>query len=336
MLNIFEAIKRMNAVCSPSGSEADIADIIRGLCAGYADEISADAMGNLTALKKGTGRGKRIMLSAHMDSVGFIVTHIDEKGFIRFSNLGGLTPALLLGVPVKFKNGTRGVIFKDGKPEIKDLKLHELYIDIGAGSKEEAEKQVAVADSAVYAAETYMVTGDVIVSPYLDDRLGCAVLIDVLMCMREPVNDVYFVFSAQEELGLRGARTAAFGIDPEIGIAVDVTRTGDTPNPAGVMETYLGKGAAIKVMDSSLICSPEIVSGLEECARSNGIEYQLEVLVAGGTDAGAMQLTRGGVHAGAVSIPTRYIHSPSEMASLRDAEAAARLIREYVSREIEL
>jgi len=335
MLDLFETIKKLAAIHSPSGSETAVAEAIADIAAPYADEITRDTLGNLIIRRKGAEGGKKIMISAHMDSIGMIVTHIDDKGFLRFSNIGGLTPAVLLNVPVKFADGTRGVISKDGKAELKDLKLHHLYIDIGAKSREEAQRYVKVSDTAVYATETYR-AGDTIVSPYLDDRIACVVLLMALQSIKETKNDLYFVFSAQEELGLRGARTAAFQIEPDIGIAVDVTGTGDTPEPKSHMDCALGKGAAIKIMDGSLVCSPAMVKAFEITAKQNDIPYQFEVLEQGGTDAGAIQLTKRGAHSAAISIPTRYVHTPQEMCSEQDVKSAAALLTLFAANEISL
>jgi len=335
MLDLLETIKKLAAIHSPSGGETPVAEAITELAVPYADEITRDALGNLIVHRKGTEGGKKIMISAHMDSIGMIITHIDDKGFLRFSNIGGLNPAVLLNVPVKFANGTRGVISKEEKAELKDLKLHNLFIDIGAKSKEEAQKLVRVSDTAVYATETYKMNQS-IVSPYLDDRIACVILLMALQSIKETKNDLYFVFSTQEELGLRGARTAAFQIEPDIGLAIDVTRTGDTPELKSPMDCELGKGAAIKIMDSSLVCSPKIVNALEQTAKQNDIPYQFEVLEQGGTDAGAIQLTKQGSYSGAISIPTRYIHSPQEMANEQDIKAATALLTLFAANEIEL
>jgi putative aminopeptidase FrvX len=333
MLDLFETIKKLAAVHSPSGSEEAVSAAIADIAAPYADEITKDALGNLIVFRKGAEGGRKIMVSAHMDSIGMVVTHIDEKGFLRFSNIGGLAPESLLNVPVKFANGTRGVISKEEKAGLKDLKLHELFIDIGAASREEASQMVRVSDTAVYATETLR-QGDTIISPYLDDRIGCVVLLMALQSVRAPKNDLYFVFSVQEELGMRGAKTSAYGIEPDIGLAVDVTGANDTPGRKSHMDCAMGKGVAIKVMDSSLICSPRIVSALEQTAKENDIPYQFEVLERGGTDAGAIQLTRAGIRTGAISIPTRYIHGPQEMAHERDIRAAAALLSIFVANEI--
>lgn len=327
MMNIIELLKTLNAPTSPSGHEDGIAAVLTELVKPLCDEVRTDTLGNVIARRK--GNGKRIMLSAHMDSIGMIITHIDDNGFLRFAQIGGLAPALLLSTPVKFANGTRGVIYKTGSSKIAELKLNDCYIDIGATSREDALKYVNIADVAVYDTATFALANDMVVSPYLDDRIACITLLLALEEIKSSENDLYFVFSTQEELGLRGATTAAFAIEPDIGIAIDVTRSGDTPDATPKMECSVGKGAAIKIMDSSLVCSPKLVRALEACAKAHDIPYQFEVLEAGGTDAGAMQRAKAGAYAGAVSIPTRYIHSATEMCSLSDVRASARIIAAF-------
>ncbi len=171
-----------------------------------------------------------------------------------------------------------------------------------------------------------MRNGDTLIAPYMDNRIGCAALLIALSQIEKTENDLYFVFSVQEEVGLRGAKTAAYAIDPDLGIAVDVTDTGDVPDMKYGMAVKLGEGPTVKLLDSSVICAPEVVALLNDTAKACAIPVQQEVLRAGGTDAGAIQLTRGGVPSGGVSIPTRYIHSACEMVSLTDVENAARLI----------
>ncbi|MDL2273096.1 M20/M25/M40 family metallo-hydrolase [Oscillospiraceae bacterium OttesenSCG-928-G22] len=332
MFNLFELIQKLAQIPGGAGDESRIRDELRALAAPFADEIEVDALGNLIVTKYGVqARRQRIMVAAHMDSVGLIVTHIDENGFLRFGGIGGLAPVNLLHVPVRFASGARGVIAKDEKADLKGLRLSDLYIDIGASSREEAAKQVKVSDTATYATETFRAGENRIVSPCMDNRVGCAVLLLALEALSEPEHEIVFVFTAQEELGVRGARTAAFRIEPAVGIAVDVTRTGDTPDPAAKMECSLGAGAAIKVMDSSMVCAPELVRALAARAVAEGIPHQYEVLERGGNDASAIQQAQAGTYAGAISIPTRYIHTPAEMIDERDVRAAVSLLVSYLS-----
>ena len=234
------------------------------------------------------------MFAAHMDSIGFIVTHIDEKGFLRFGKLGGLSAPDLLGTPIRFKNGVRGVVALEGKVEAKNSKLDDLYIDIGAADRAQAKAMVQIGDTAVYDTPAFR-TGGRIFSPYLDDRIACVVLLMAMERLVKRENDLYFIFTVQEELGLRGARTAAYGVDPDYGIAVDVTDSDDIPEAPHDCSSVAGGGAAIKVMDSSVICHPAMVAKLEALAKAQHIPFQRDVLRFGGTDAGAIHQTRGGV-----------------------------------------
>ncbi len=315
-------LERLTQSFGPSGRESEITNVIKEELKGIADEVYTDALGNIIAHKKGTG--KKIMLAAHMDEIGVAVTFIDEKGFLRFSNIGGVYVKRLLNRRVRFANGTVGVI--DTEEENKELKMSKMFIDIGAASKEEAEKLISVGDMAVFEGG-YNAENGVVISKALDNRAGCYVIIKALERVKSD-NDLYFCFTAQEEVGLRGARAAAYSVNPDYALAVDVTDTGDTPNCAK-MAVKLGGGAAVKVMDRSIICDADVRTALIELAKRNSIPYQLEVMTDGGTDAGAIHISRGGVKAGGVSIPTRYIHSPSEMVSEKDLDAAVRLVTAF-------
>ena len=268
------------------------------------------------------------MTAAHMDTIGLMITHIDEKGFLRFNTLGGFAPYRLATARMKLENGCRGVVFLEDKAADKklgEIKIGDLYLDVGARSREEAERMVSIGDVAVYEGEPLKL-GDRIASPYCDDLIACAAQLSAMSQMEQSENDLYFVFTVQEETGLRGARTAAYGVDPEYGFCMDVTRTGDTAGETVKMEVKLGGGPAIKIKDTSLLCNPQAVQHLRRAAEEAGLAYQDEVLTAGGTDSAAMQQTRAGVLAGCVSIPCRYIHSQHEMISLKDAEDCARLL----------
>ncbi|MGI6162973.1 MAG: M42 family metallopeptidase [Bacillota bacterium] len=317
-----DLIKRLTETFGPSGSEGPIREVIRKEVEAFVDEIRVDALGNLICLKKGSG-GKKVLLDAHMDEIGLMVTHIDENGFLRFGNIGGVSAAVSLGQRVCFENGTFGVIGCERIEDPKDLKLNKLYIDIGAKNREEASEKVKVGDSAGFF-QPVADMGNRVVAKAMDDRIGCVVIIEALKRLTSTDHDIYAVFATQEEVGLRGARVAAFGIEPDVGIAFDVTGTGDTPK-ARTMDVSLGKGAAIKVKDSSLICHPGLRDYLVKLAEEKGIPYQMEVLEAGGTDSGAIQMTRAGIPAGVISIPSRYIHSPSEMVDIGDVEACIKL-----------
>lgn len=322
-IDIFETIETLARVFGPAGSESAVAEKIIGLAGPYADEITSDVMGNVIARKKG---GKRkVMFSAHMDSIGLVVTHIDDCGYLKFSNLGGVPPARVLGLPVVFGDGTRGVVGCDGKTDQKNLKLENFFIDIGARDGDEARKNIRLGAAAVYDQPCVML-GNRIAAPHLDARIACVAQLAAMERITSPANDLYFVFSVQEEIGCRGARTAAFAIEPDFGFAVDVTGTGDIPETKPKMDVKLGGGAAIKVMDMSVMCHPKVVEYLRKRAEAGNIPYQMEILLYGGTDAGAIQVSRGGAYAGGISIPTRYVHSPLEMCDMGDVEACVELI----------
>ena len=331
---MFELLNRLTQTFGVSGNEEEIRNLIIDEIKGKVNSVTVDPLGNLIALKKGNGNkdnSKKIMLAAHMDEIGIIVTHIDEKGFLRFSNIGGISPFTSIAQKVIFKNGTTGVVsYEEKLGDIKNLKLQKMYIDIGAKNRDEAEKKVKIGDTACFMGQ-FVKQGSYAISKAMDNRCGCAVEIETInrLCGIETSNDIYFVFTVQEEVGLRGAKTSAYQIMPDIAIALDVTGTGDKPE-SNIMEVKLGEGPAIKIKDSSVICHPEVKKLLVDAAQKAGIPYQYEILEGGGTDIGAIHITGGGVPSGAVSIPTRYIHSPSEMISLDDLENAVKLLVEAI------
>lgn len=314
-------LKELVQINGVSGSESRICEFIKQKAEALCDEVYIDSIGNLIAHKNGTG--SKIMLCAHMDEIGVIVTHIDKNGFIRFSNIGGLNTSQLVAKRVCFDNGVIGVIGCEDSMDEDKIKLSMLYIDVGG----EADR-IKVGDVASFVGE-FTCTKTSVISKALDNRVGVYILLKSME--KNTDKDVYFVFSVQEEVGLRGAKTSAYAIDPDYAIAVDVTDTGDTPS-APTMEVSLGKGAAIKVMDRSVLCDPYIRSVMIECAKENEIAYQLEIMTDGGTDAGAIQLSRGGVKTGGISVPTRHVHSPSEMASISDINACINLLNKTIDK----
>lgn len=313
-------LEKLTQANSPSGNENNIRELILSEIKDLCDEVSTDALGNIIAHKNGDG--SKIMFAAHMDEIGITVSYIDENGFARFAAVGGLEIKALLNRRVMFQNGILGVIGTEDGVEKPDIK--KLYIDIGAKNKKEAEKLISVGDTAIFTGGFYK-HGSTVVSKALDNRVGCYALIEAMREIKSSQNDLYFVFTAQEEVGLRGAKTSAFAINPDFAVAVDVTDTGDTPN-APLMAVSLGKGAAIKVMDRSIMCDSDVRTHMIETAKSNNIPYQLEIMTDGGTDAGAIHLSGAGVKTGGISIPTRYIHSPSEMINISDTKACIALI----------
>ena len=331
-MDMMNVLTRLVSAFGPSGAEGEISRVIEGLASPYVDKISRDALGNLICHKE--GGGPRVMFSAHMDSIGLVATHIDEKGFVHVGALGGVGAKEVLYTPVRFQSGAKGLICRNNGAEMDKLKVTDLRVDVGASSREEAEKLVRVGDPAVYDAPAYRM-GNRVVSPYLDDRIACLVLLMAMEGLGETDNDLYFVFSVQEEVGTRGAKTAAWTVDPDYGIAVDVTGVDDEPGSKHMASSLCGRGAAVKVMDRSVISSPALVERLMALGAEQGIPVQRDVLQFGGTDAGPMQAARGGVYAGGISIPCRYVHTPTEMADLGDVRACADLVRAFAASKLE-
>ncbi|WP_448336213.1 M42 family metallopeptidase [Bellilinea sp.] len=327
-------IQKLVETIAPSGYEMPIRELILGEVKEVADEVRVDALGNLVVRKgQKSPDGKRIMLAAHMDEIGLIATHIDENGFVRFSTIGGVRPHTLYGGRVRFLNGVAGVI---GGERLENMdRVHgfeKLFIDVGATSQEDCP--VRVGDVAAFE-RPFLDLGKRLVAKSMDDRISVAVMIETLRQLKDTPHEVFFVFTTQEEVGVRGATTAAFGVDPEIGIAVDVTATGDTPRGMK-MAVALGKGPAIKVKDTGMIADPRVVRWMADTAEQAGIPYQLEILEGGSTDARAMQLTRAGVPAGCLSIPCRYIHTPSEMVDFEDVQNAVRMLMALLQAPVDL
>ena len=264
-----DMLKSILAAYGPSGREQTVSDVIRSYVEPFADEVYNDTLGNLIAVKKGTS-GKKVMLSAHMDQIGLIVVDIDEKGFLRVSNVGGVNPVVSLAREVQFENGTHGVTyFETEKHGAKDATMPELFVDIGATTREEAEAKVQIGDVAVYVTN-FVEMGSRVSSGALDDRIACAAVVEAFRTMQN-VHDVYAVFTVQEEVGLRGAGAAAYAIEPDLNISLDVTGTGDTPK-CGRMSVKLGAGATVKVMDSSVIVPPVVRAFLAEAADGKNIQ----------------------------------------------------------------
>jgi putative aminopeptidase FrvX len=328
-----DLIKRLTEAYGPSGNEEIIRDLIRSEVEPYADEVWVDTLGNLIALKKGSGSGKRIMLAAHMDEIGLIISYVDGKGFLRFQPIGGIDPMTMVGGRVQFSDGMVGVIAPEKRDEFsKKPELAKLYIDIGATSEQAAKARLG---QAVGFVRPFADLGTRIVAKAMDDRMSCAVLVQVLRELDHSPHDVYFVFSVQEEVGLRGARTSAYGIEPDVGIAVDVTIAADTPEaPKTAMK--LSAGPCIKVMDSGMLSHPGIKNLLIDTAEASAIPYQLEVLSGGTTDAAAIQLARSGVPTGCVSVACRHVHTQSEMVDIEDVENTVRLLVAVLAGPIEV
>lgn len=344
--NFFVLLKKLSDALGVSGYELEVKPLIMEEIKDLADEIRVDKLGNIIAFKKGSSKGPKIMLAAHMDEIGLVVTHIDNRGFLRFTGIGGWNERILPGqrVIIRTEKGKiRGVIGMKPPhimtPEEKKqiLEMGKLFVDIGVSSKEEATNLgVKIGSVMILDREMVRLAGtDRVTGKAFDDRIGVAVLIHVLKALKnvEHEANVYAVFTVQEEIGLKGATVSAFAVKPDVGIAVDVTIANDVP----VVEekdwiTQMGKGPAIKVLDKGNISHPKVREMLIKIAEEEKIPYQLEVLTGGATDAAAIMLTREGVPVSTISIPTRYIHSPIEVIDLKDAIYASKLLASFVKK----
>lgn len=307
-------------VPSVSGREDKIREAIVREVEPYADEISCDPVGNLIVRKKGTG--KKIMFCAHMDEIGFFATYIDDEGLIKVNAIGGISALAAAYTEVVSENGVRGVIIPESGKEMP--KVENMYIDIGAKTKKQAQRRVKVGDFFVCAPSIRRLSGTRYVGRPFDDRVGCAIMIEALKKVKETENDLYFVFSTQEEVGARGSKPASYSVAPDIGIAIDVTGTGDKPGSAK-MAVKLGGGCTVKIKDSGVICSPELVKQMREIAEENKVKYQNEVLIYGGTDASSIQVAGKGARVSAISVPTAFIHTGVEMVDMFDVNEAVKL-----------
>ncbi len=304
-----------------------------------ADEFKIDALGNVIALKKGSGRGPKVMIAAHMDEIGFLVTHVDDKnGFLRIDPVGGFDPRVLMAQRVVVHGekgdlagiiGSKPIHILNEEERKKLLEIKDLFIDLGLPASE-VKKRVSVGDF-VTLQQDFIQIGNLVSCKALDDRVGVYVMIEAVRRVKKHTADIYAVATTQEEVGVRGARVSSFNVAPDIGVALDVTVASDVP---GAKEhehvTALGGGTAIKVKDSMSISHPKLVRKMREIAEKKKISYQLEILPRGGTDAAAIQMTREGVASITISIPTRYLHSVVEAAHVDDIEASIALLASFL------
>ena len=337
-MSLSENLEKLSNACGVAGREEEVRNLMIKLMKPYADQIIVDKLENVIAIKKGRKDAPKVMLAAHMDEIGLMVKTINKEGFLQFAKMGGIDDRILIAqkVTVNTAKGTLQGIIGSKPPHIqkeeerkKIVAYDELFIDIGAENKENAaEMGVKVGDPVTFDTKYAKITEDTAIGKAFDNRIGCATMIETLKLLEKTKTDctIYAVGTVQEELGLRGAATAAFGVDPDIGIALDVTIAGDVP---GVREfdttVKMGKGPALTVSDSGMITHPKVLRLLLDTAEEEKIAIQLETGLMGSTDAARISLTRQGVPSGTISIGTRYIHSPVGMLSLKDAEETAKL-----------
>ena len=328
-----QLLKKLSETAGIPGREEAMRVMVREALSGHVDEISVDRLGNVIAHRKGAG--PKVVVAAHMDEIGFLVSHVDEEtGFLRINPVGAFDPRTLIAqrVAVHARGGTiygligiKPVHILTEEERKKTPEMKDLFADIGLSGKE-AKEQVRVGDP-VTLVQTFGDVGDLITGKALDDRVGVYVGIEAVKKLRKHKADVYFIATVQEEVGVRGAQTSAFAIAPDIGVALDTTIACDIPGvPAHEQVTRIGKGVAIKVKDSRSISHPGLVQFLANLAEERRIPYQLEILPRGGTDAGAIQHAREGVAVVTISIPTRYVHTVVEAAHKEDIKAAIKLL----------
>lgn len=329
-----ELVRKLTEAWGPSGYEHHIRKLIQQEVQGLADEITVDPLGNLIC-RVGKG-GPKVMVAAHMDEIGVMATFAEKKsGYLRFAAIGGLIHTTLRGNRVRFEDGTVGVIgvhTEGGETGRSVPSLDDFYIDVDDGS---GNGQVLPGSPAGFW-RPMEERGHRLIGKAMDDRIGCVVAIETMRKLKKKApNEVYFVFTVQEEVGLRGARTAANGVQPDVAIALDVTRTGDEARGAK-MEVRLGGGAAIKLHDPGLVVPPAVRDWMVQRAEADGIPYQLELLASGTTDASAIQIAHVGVPSGCISIPCRYIHTVSETVDVRDVKACIDLLAALLKHKVAL
>jgi endoglucanase len=326
-------VKRLSEAYGPSGSEEQVRELVRDEIKGLVDQLRVDSLGNLIAQRRGSGgQRKKIMLAAHLDEIGVMVTFIDARGFCRLGALGAVKPLTLVGARVRFENGRIGIVGREEKNASKnEVAIESLFLDVGASSSENAP--VRVGDSAGFARE-FFDEADFFFGKALDDRVGCAVLIETLRQLKKSPHDIHVAFTVQQKVGARGAGAAAYAIQPDLAFVIDTSLASDMPGSHGG-SVALGRGPAIKFQDEGAMTSTPARQLLIHMARDSRIPYQLDVRPAAESDNLSIQASREGVPTGVVGIPIRYADTPSEMVHRGDAENTIRLLLALLSRPIQ-
>jgi putative aminopeptidase FrvX len=335
-LSLVEVLEKLSNANGVTGREDDVRNLMKEYLKPYVDEVREDRLGNLIAFKKGKKDAPTVMIAAHMDEVGLMIKNIKKKGFLQFTKVGGIDDRILLAQkvivhtdkgPLHGVVGSRPVHIQTEAEKKKVIDADKLFIDIGAGDKEETEKMgVQVGDVVSFDTKFVQIGKDVVLGKAFDDRVGCAVMVETMKRLQQVDCNVYAVGTIQEEVGLRGATIAAFQIEPDLGIALDATVSGDTPGVGeGEAPANMGEGPVLTVAVAGLIAHPKVLRLLIDSAKENKIPYQLETGIRGATDAARIALTREGVPSGVLSIATRYIHSPAAILNLDDVEKTVEL-----------
>lgn len=342
MINLLTDLCNINGV---SGDEDRVRDFLRKQVAPFADEVRTDALGNLIVKKRGKKAAtETLMLCAHMDEVGLIVTNITDEGYLKFAFVGGVDRRVTIGKRVRLgENNIPGVIglkayhLVSREEESNVPKTDAFYIDIGAANKEEALKKVPLGSYGAFVSSTETFGDGFFKAKAIDDRIGCAIMVKLLQ--EELPMDVTFAFTAMEEVGVRGAFGAAFSIKPQIALVLETTTAADLPMVDNHRKVcYVGKGPVISYMDGSTIYDRLLFERMRDLAEDNNIPWQTKEYIAGGNDARAIQRTRDGVRVAAISAPIRYLHAPTSVGSILDFEhslSLARLIIQSVANDLE-
>lgn len=335
-------LKELCELSGISGREDNVREYLQKKAQPHADEIYQDNLGNLFVFKKGKAqRSKKLMVCAHMDEVGIIIKDIDDKGYLKFDFTGGVDRRVVIGKRVLVGDGKiPGIIgvkavHLSTKEERKNVpKLDEMFIDIGAADKEDAMSVVELGEYAVFDSAYMQLQGGQVKAKAIDDRLGCAIILELIES--KPEYDTWFVFTVQEEVGLRGASCAAFSLEPDMALVIESTTAADLPDAEGTKTVCkLKGGAVIGMVDRATIYDRGLFENMKALAKENSIPWQVKTMIAGGTDAGAIHKSRGGVRVTSVSAPVRYIHSPSCVASLEDINAVYELAKAFVNSDTE-
>ncbi|ARU62703.1 peptidase M42 [Tumebacillus avium] len=331
-------LKRLTEAVGPSGYEHEIRQVIYEEIKDYADRIYTDAMGNLFAEVDGTRPGPKVMLCAHMDEVSLFITRVEDNGLIKFRHIGGIDDRVLLSKPVQIGDqkilgviGSKPPHHQTQDERKKPVGLEHLRIDIGATTREEALKYVKPGDVAVFATKYEEIGHRCAKSKSFDDRVGCAVMVETIK--KKFDIPVVYAFTVQEEIGLRGAGPAAYRINPDVALVLEGTLASDVPDTVEHGQaTISGAGPALSVMDGSSVHNRKFLKEMIEVADEAGIPHQIRKTVAGGNDAGRIHLTKEGILSGVISVPTRYIHAPSQLISLDDYEQTIELVEKFLRR----
>ncbi len=325
-----ELIKSLASHVAPSGTEAGFQNILLDHVKEIADDVFIDTLGNGIATKN--GKGPHIMLAAHADEPGVMVIHIDKKGFLRLIPVGNMNPISLIGRHIRFVNGVTGIVGVESKVKTKDIAFDNLYVDIGVSSLEQAKGKVNIGLEGVILEPVVELDDNILIGRALDNRVGCSIAIEVFKQAALEGYHISLVFTAQQTVGARGAKTATFRLQPDLAIVIDAVPAGDMPD-AEQMDIKLGAGPAIKIMDGTAIVPLDVKDHLLDSAKAAGVEVQHEVWPKSLTDAGSIQLSVDGIPVGGVSYPARYVGSPSTMVDLRDAAGAVDVIVEAIRRK---